>query len=159
VFKALLSPRYAEGTTLATESTLQLPLPDDNGKAMAIICQIGHLSNDLPQNLEPSTAVEVAALCDKYDCTATIKTVVARWIDLYRDEDSPEVNVQLLAAAALIKYATKVQSLAIKLVLHSTKLPSESAESAHVQDRIGQPLLGKCTSISSSVDIMLTHLR
>ena len=84
VFKAMLKPRFKEGSALAvTTNAVEIPLPDDNARAMTIICQVMHLRNDLVHEVaNDSTAMvlRVAELSDKYDCTIALEPTVRHWL-------------------------------------------------------------------------------
>ncbi|KAK0267395.1 hypothetical protein LTR35_016344 [Friedmanniomyces endolithicus] len=64
VFKALLAPKFKEGTTLATSSTVQVPLPEDHPEYMEVLCKIFHLRNDLGDRFEYIDLEEFAKLCE-----------------------------------------------------------------------------------------------
>ena len=61
VFKRMFGPDFADSQGLSYETPKAIPIPDDDGEAMRLICQIVHLKNDnLPETLEPSRVLALA---------------------------------------------------------------------------------------------------
>ncbi|KAK5680580.1 hypothetical protein LTS10_007513 [Elasticomyces elasticus] len=46
VFNSLLAPKFREGTTLATTSSVEIPLPEDDPSHMIVLCNILHMRHD-----------------------------------------------------------------------------------------------------------------
>ncbi|KAK5738419.1 hypothetical protein LTR17_005947 [Elasticomyces elasticus] len=82
VFKAMLSVRFKEGTELALNSRIDIPLPDDDGEAMNILCNVLHHRNKVVLDNWPQTdmMVKVAILSDKYDCTEAMMPTTRCWL-------------------------------------------------------------------------------
>ena len=68
VWKAMLSPRFKEGTTLKEDGFCRISLPDDNSDAMTLLCQILHHQPFDEKNHNEELFGQVAVLADKYDC-------------------------------------------------------------------------------------------
>ncbi|OQU95661.1 hypothetical protein CLAIMM_01843 [Cladophialophora immunda] len=76
VFAAMLKPdQYGEGTRLAQDKQLELPLPDDNVEAMTVLCNILHLQpRKVPtRTVTPDLLENIATIVDKYDFTRAIQ--------------------------------------------------------------------------------------
>lgn len=77
-FKAMLTGPFAEGQH--TISPKEIELPDDDSASMIILMNILHQKNHfVPVSLEPQQMLMVAGLADKYDCTASVKSVSYTW--------------------------------------------------------------------------------
>jgi hypothetical protein len=130
VFKAFLSPRFKEGSQLATQSFVEIPLPDDEVTLMSYSCELIHLR---PKQLqEPFGSKEILAfaqLCDKYDCLDLARASVGEWV---RDElqiirglgkyqwgDALKRSTQLLAAAYLVGNKEAMHGAAVEVVAYS----------------------------------------
>lgn len=86
VFAAMLKPdQYREGTRLAQDKQLELPLPDDDSEAMTVLCNILHLqSRKVPtKTVTPDLLENIAAIVDKYDFTRAIQPWPEIW---FREE-------------------------------------------------------------------------
>ncbi|KAK5734408.1 hypothetical protein LTR17_008906 [Elasticomyces elasticus] len=55
VFKAMLSVRFREGHELALNSRIDVPLPEDDGEAMTILCNVLHHRNKIVLDNSPQT--------------------------------------------------------------------------------------------------------
>ena len=81
VFKALLSPRFKEGSELAANFTAEIPLPDDEGYAMHALCQVLHLRNkSFSDSMPYDELLKIANLADKYDCTEAVMHAAELWM-------------------------------------------------------------------------------
>ena len=59
-----------------------LPLLDDDGDAMYILCNILHLRNDkLPALVSPELLCKIALLADKYECSVAAGRATGPWFD------------------------------------------------------------------------------
>ena len=81
VFKSMLEPRFREGLMLAADSTVEIPLPDEDHASMELLCNIIHLRQDsISELIQPATILALAALCDKYACVHVAKALLELWI-------------------------------------------------------------------------------
>ena len=84
VFRALLSPRFREGSHLAANATVEIALPEDNGNAMKILCQVLHLrNNNVPRRLRLEELLATAKLADKYDVVEGAKHAADGWMSKF----------------------------------------------------------------------------
>jgi len=73
-FSNLFGPKFAEGQNLSSSDPKEVPMPDDDARAVEMICNIIHLRNDaVPLSLAPEEVFEVAAAADKFDCASAVK--------------------------------------------------------------------------------------
>lgn len=80
VFKALLSPRFHEGTELSASGTVEVALPDDDGEAMATICYvIHHQTSRMRTPCHEVELLSVAILSDKYGLDEVMKAHAQCW--------------------------------------------------------------------------------
>lgn len=69
VFAAMFGPYFAEGQDLESTATKEVAMPEDDARAVLIVCEILHHYTDcLPKNLASETAFQVAKTADRYDC-------------------------------------------------------------------------------------------
>ncbi len=69
-FAAMFSPRFTESSGLSAAAPKEIPLPEDDAKAMTVLCKVIH--HKVEDGDEPATTLElleVVVLADKYDCT------------------------------------------------------------------------------------------
>ena len=73
VFKALCTPGFAEGNTIAMGGVSCIHLPEDDTDAMIAFCSVTHFrpySNDAPITLLENLAI----ITDKYDCVSSMRS-------------------------------------------------------------------------------------
>ena len=135
VFKALLSPRFREGTELSTTGAVEVAFPEDDGNAMATICYIIHYQaskTEQPKYLPD--LIKVAQLSDKYDLNEVMKLHAQGWLldrlqlsdkgDLADDVAVRESNDRdrewILAAAYYFGLESVFRKAGIHIVVRST---------------------------------------
>ncbi|KAF2811826.1 uncharacterized protein BDZ99DRAFT_360876, partial [Mytilinidion resinicola] len=81
VFRAMFTGGFAEGQDLSPSLPRVVPLPDDNKKAMELLCRILHFdTNAIPAELDMDSLVELTILCDKYDCATPFRFYGNVWV-------------------------------------------------------------------------------
>ncbi|KAH9211256.1 hypothetical protein DL95DRAFT_511300 [Leptodontidium sp. 2 PMI_412] len=119
VWKKFLFPPWVSPSTPAN-TPKQIDCTEDDGVALLTILNIIHLRHkDVPARLESDTLLQVAVLCDQYDCVSIAK----HWIDIWMKET--EVNLiskhsvppQMLFACLVFGLESSFEALATKLVL------------------------------------------
>ncbi|KAK5734410.1 hypothetical protein LTR17_008908 [Elasticomyces elasticus] len=102
VFKAMFSPRF-EGQALQTaEPYLEVPLPEDDGEAKEIMCEVLHHRNDrVPKSADgqEDLIANVAELCDKYDCLEALKPTSRCWLTPVKETENVQSRRHLMTAA------------------------------------------------------------
>ncbi|KAK4898060.1 hypothetical protein LTR27_004446 [Elasticomyces elasticus] len=123
VFKSLLAPRFREGTTLATTSSVEIPLPEDPPGHMAMLCNILHMRHDQEPHTvnSPTMLAAFAILCDKYDCALAVKPTLEQYITNQLHKADVVVLAHYLATAAMLRYANVIKRIAVYLVLRATE--------------------------------------
>ena len=99
VFDAMFGPHFWEGRRSNGASPNEIPMPDDDAKAMFIICTVIHHRNDmLPDVLPPMELANVALAANKFNCVLTLKYAMNQW--LYFKEPVTVSNLGNLLIAA-----------------------------------------------------------
>lgn len=82
---AMTSPVLARLLVAATDRTpneVRISLPDDDGDALLLLCNILHLRNNaLPSRLPADLLYKVAMLADKYQCATAAGRATMGWFD------------------------------------------------------------------------------
>ncbi|PPJ57385.1 hypothetical protein CBER1_01434 [Cercospora berteroae] len=100
VFKTMLGPNFKEGKKLSELGTLDLPLPDDDGADMMIICNILHMRHSkLDRRLEVKKLEDVSILADKYNCTMALGPIAEHWVRELRTDCSDATRASLICSA------------------------------------------------------------
>ena len=83
VFKAMLKhSRFIEGATLHAEGAVEVPLPDDDPAALAILIDITHCrSGRVPTKVDLKLLTHLAMLVDKYQLHQAIEGFCVGWIE------------------------------------------------------------------------------
>lgn len=81
VFKAMLSPRFREGTQLSSSGAVEIACPEDDAEAMATICYIvDHRASKASRARVCSELLQVARLSDKYDLNEVMRPHAQGWL-------------------------------------------------------------------------------
>lgn len=82
----MLDPRFKEGITLETSSSVEIPLPDDDFDAITTLCRVlHHRYNTVESKPNPEHILSVSKLVDKYDCAEAITPIAQTWIGEHLD--------------------------------------------------------------------------
>lgn len=83
----MFKPHFKEGTQLANapaQTPVRIDLPDDKPLAMRTLCEVLHLQHHGFDPARPSAAAEVldvALLCNKYQCQDAARLAAYFWLD------------------------------------------------------------------------------
>jgi hypothetical protein len=84
VFAAMFGPHFKEGNTLATSSSVDISLPDDDLTSMIVVCKVLHHKQEtVPDDLltqDATLTAKLTKLCDKYDVKSKLRPMVTFWI-------------------------------------------------------------------------------
>ncbi|VUC21287.1 unnamed protein product [Clonostachys rosea] len=99
VFKAMFCGEFSEGARLAAKegpAPFQLPLPDDDGDAMLLLCKLLHFAiDDVPDLPGLDLLAKLAEVCDRYQCTAVLRHCGNCWARNWLGEferEAPELE-------------------------------------------------------------------
>lgn len=152
VFKAMLSPKYAEGSRLEKTGATEIALEDDP-PAMLVILNTLHLRNRVvPATMEPTELHAVAMLADKYDMVTAILPWARLWLSPWKSYSIDDIQYQqkgyekMLAVSWIFEEEQIFRKATHKLVLE-TLLDDEgrmvTREGEFVDEGIPDQVLGK----------------
>ena len=103
VFAAILKSSFREGLSHYPTSAVSIPLPDDDAEAFIVLCNTIHFrTNDVPEKLTLMCLVNLAIICDKYNCTSALAPWSAMWLQAKIDSlDAKDLHKLLFAAYIL----------------------------------------------------------
>jgi hypothetical protein len=102
-FSNLFGPNFAEGQNLSSSDPKEVPMPDDDARAVETICNIIHLRNDaVPLSLAPEEVLEIAVTADKLDCASAVKLASILWLQTSGTEVQVVSELAHLMGAAYI---------------------------------------------------------
>jgi hypothetical protein len=102
-FSNLFGPNFAEGQNLSSSDPKEVPMPDDDARAVETICNIIHLRNDaVPLSLAPKEVFEIAVAADKFDCASAVKLASIFWLKTSGTEVQVVSELAHLMGAAYI---------------------------------------------------------
>jgi hypothetical protein len=120
VFNAMLGPNFKEGQDIHAGSPRVISMLEDNADALATICKILHLRNDLvPESLTPREVLQIAITADKFDCTMRLAVHTAKWLNPGSTQDILELG-RLLVASYILNDARAFGQLTFAIVSRST---------------------------------------
>lgn len=114
----MLSPRFKEGTQLATEHTVEVSLPEDGADDMSIICRSLHLQND---KVPIERLCQLAKITDKYDLGVAMRPMAHSWILSLRNKPNKCLATNLLAAADYFQCGDLFEGIAHDIILESPR--------------------------------------
>lgn len=81
-FRALLESSFAEGLSLTSAGTAEVPLPEDDPQALQILLNIihGHMRK-VPRSVNIGTLTQVSVLIDKYALHEVTEVFTEIWFD------------------------------------------------------------------------------
>jgi hypothetical protein len=80
-FSNLFRPKFAEGQNVSSSDPKEVLMPDDDARAVEMICNIIHLRNDaVPLSLALEEVFEVAVAADIFDCALAVKLASISWL-------------------------------------------------------------------------------
>ena len=143
VFKATLSPNFAEGqASFSKASPLQLPLPEDDPEAMLSICsQLHYCGMKLTSPLRLDFVIKLAVLCDKYDLSRALE----QWFEVALRLAKFSANgyddwAQLLRCSQLFKSHTEFHHSSSELLEHCV-IPTAVNSFGHRIDETRDPAI------------------
>lgn len=150
VFEAMFKPPWLESTKLAENriSPPELVLPEDDFRAMNVICCIIHHRNDLvPSDISASDILQVAIVADKYDMLTALKYPAAEWLKQKPKPKTAEAEAilfmgNLLAAAFLFREPVEFGRLSLELLFNYSGSYREVGKTSVLVDILGSELPG-----------------
>lgn len=143
VFRAMLGPNFKEGNELASGSVRQvspwpnvseyrslssstpyeLPLPDDDQKAMELFCNIlHHQAKSIPTRNDRSLSLlrELAIIANKYDCADSVKVYASGCIDWWMLKENYSLSVadssHLILTTFLLDYPLEFKGITGRVI-------------------------------------------
>lgn len=123
VFKAMFNSKFLEGSTIrSVQNPLELPLPDDDPDALAVLFHTLHFSSKWKLlKLGADLQLDVAQLSDKYDCTISMYGESGRWLRSLSESDHESSTLWKSSTIAfLMGHIDEFSNLTAKLVLKVT---------------------------------------
>ena len=123
VFEAMFKSNFLEGSTIRNvQHPLELPLPDDDPDALAVLLHTSHFSSKYKlSKLKADLQLDIAQLCDKYDCKMSVYGESGRWLrSLNERDDESSVLWTLSTVAFLMGHVDEFSNLTTRLMLKSS---------------------------------------
>ncbi|KAH7394023.1 hypothetical protein DE146DRAFT_790354 [Phaeosphaeria sp. MPI-PUGE-AT-0046c] len=116
-FRAIFAPKWRAGHEVkTTNGVVTIPLPEDDGVALQVICAvIQHENHTILNNLPAHTILRIAIMADKYDCYHALRYASESWLNPAKDVVD-DLSI-LTAAAYLFRNATAFRQLTKKMIL------------------------------------------
>lgn len=119
---------------MAATSLVDIPLPEDDAAAMAVICNVLHLRHKaVPARLAAEELLWTAMTVDKYACAESIKYTARDWIQKQRVDATDESLEKLLVAAFYLQDWPLCESLANGIVMSSARVIGDTFAGDHPQ--------------------------
>lgn len=122
VFKAMFSPHFQEGQDLNSTSPKRISLPGDDAVAMTTLCNILHLRhNSVSKTPLETELVDLATVCDKYNCSEAFSIWSQIWMRYYTQEQDSDLKgvAQLLYPFFLLNDAESFKQVSKLTVFHT----------------------------------------
>lgn len=139
VLKALLSPRFSEGTTLRTEGTVEVALPDDDVQVLQLVCNALHFRHEEVDFTRPlAQLMEVATVADKYDLGFALRPLAEVWILNLLEKVADLECYDLLNAAFLLQHTRMFRAVGEHVVwdISGSSLKSIVVQRAHADSAV-----------------------
>ncbi|KAL7908149.1 hypothetical protein GGI35DRAFT_453480 [Trichoderma velutinum] len=117
VFSTMLGPNWSEGKNLSKETPKEIPLIEDDAKALYTICCVIHHRNDIiPETFSPREVLQIAVEADKHDLRVALHFAKAQWLQSKNTTDVMEL-AYLMAAAFLFDDMNMFIEYSLALIL------------------------------------------
>jgi hypothetical protein len=151
VFEAMFEGRFAEGQNLSTTSPPTITFPDDHPKYMTFLCKLFHLqTDDIPGTLEISGLVELAVLCDKYDCAKGVRPWSKIWVSQHLSTPESHGFQQLLAVSFVLDLPHEFREVSVGLIRSYQHL-DKTALAVNGHDYLPMVVIGTCAFFSLNI--------
>ncbi|KAJ3958979.1 hypothetical protein N0V92_004406 [Colletotrichum tropicale] len=128
VFKAMLSPNFAEGQQLINNRShnnpVKVKLPKDDAYSMGILFELIYYRHDVLSDADGVTFFNIARAADKYDLIRAVKYPITQAMDgiLFTDDERGEEESmwKLAIAASIFNYDCSFKKATQALVLLSS---------------------------------------
>jgi len=128
----MLKPHFREGTALATNKSVEISLPDDDGETMLALCRCMHAQtySSIPD------LRELYQICDKYDVVAYMAPMAQFWLRSRIHEPQKVLANKLLHGFLDIAIGFRAKHLAGKIARGLITDSSESLDEFDASDGI-----------------------
>jgi hypothetical protein len=130
-------PNFKEGQDIHIDSPKEVPMLEDNGGALATICKILHLRNDLvPESLTPDEVLQIAITADKFDCVMRLTVHMAKWLNPGSVQDIYELG-RLSVASYILNDVRAFGQLTYAMISRSTDsyIPLADEFNGHIPEK------------------------
>jgi len=142
VFETMFDGRFAEGQDLSSASPKTIQLTDDNPECMTMLCRIIHLKNSaIPSKLELDALIDFAILCDKYDCTDSVRPWSKIWVSHLLSNTENKLCEKLFSISYLLDLPDEFRDAGERLICHRRSLDKEQF-TIHGHDFVPRFLIG-----------------
>lgn len=124
VWKKFLNPPFPRlsnnGEKMTNKGCKEIDFSEDNIEALLPLLHIAHLQfSVVPQTLSFKTLLEVAVLCDKYDCVELVKPWLPSWLVKENTQSQVRGNEQWLFIAWVFNREKIFESLVAQLAFRN----------------------------------------
>jgi len=122
VFAAMFKPLFKEGKAhMISETPSTITLPEDDAKAFALFCNlVHHRSDKIPRKPDLACLEQLAFICDKYNCAATISHSVILWLQRHLELALPEDLNKLLFVAYILDLPESFSRISWEILVRKT---------------------------------------
>jgi hypothetical protein len=122
VFSTMFSSGFKEGIQQNKEREhLRVPLPEDNGDVMLIICLICHHRGDeLRDEYEARKVLDLAYASEKYSFTDALRPWSSIWLNASLGEHPQDDRSRLLGAACMFDNWKEFSRISFDIICHHT---------------------------------------
>lgn len=146
VFATMFGSKFSEGLSIhAASKKARICLPDDDGDAFTIICNVVHYRvTEVPEALPLSCLENVAIICDKYDMTRSLMSWSRIWLRAGIESSAPEDFNKLLLIAYILDIPETFSKLSWEIIIRqagsSVELPELVSHDLVRHNVLGTPL-------------------
>jgi hypothetical protein len=142
VFETMFDGRFAEGQDLSSASPKTIQLTDDNPECMTMLCKLIHLQNsDIPSKLELDALINFAILCDKYDCTDSVRPWSKIWVSHLLSNTENKLCEKLFSVSYMLDLPHEFMDAGERLIRHRRSIDVEQF-TIHGHDFVPRFLIG-----------------
>jgi hypothetical protein len=121
VFKKMFQSGFKEGHGLSSTNPRSIPLPEDDGEGVTVVCNIlHHRVDDVPLDIATDCLISIATICDKYELARVIAPWSSIWLRRQTETAVGDDLNRLLSAAYVLDIPDAFSSISWKMLYSHT---------------------------------------
>ena len=130
-----------KGKALSSQSPLKIELEEDDADALrTIMCELHHLTSEVPETVTATQLLNIAVASDKYDLAHALKYVRTNWMRTTKGEIISTM-ADLMAASRLFGDGDMFAAHSLELIIH-VKRSCMELQHGYIRNLLSDNIIG-----------------